>query len=107
MGEVAPLVETLVSDVHEYMMKVLQRIVADSMSDFPKLVLGAQQEARRLLDDQYEKAHAYVKVFLASEKYITTLDDVGYGKVLEEVTNVIDQYHNVSQAVAGRAPNAT
>lgn len=86
---VPPAVWTLMNKVHEYISKVLNRFVADTMADFPRLVGSVQTEVRNVVQKQYDEARAHVGFLLRSQKvYMGTLDESGYVKLIDEMSQL-------------------
>ena len=58
------------------------------MKGFPRLVAAVHKKIRRNVMDQFLKAEDHVANLVASEHYISTQDEGGYMRIVNEVENL-------------------
>ena len=82
-------VEYLLSNVRDYMLKVLSRFVTDGMVEFPRLAITVQGDVQRIVTEAHAAATKLLDAVLQSEiNCVLTLDESGYERLLDEMREV-------------------
>jgi len=84
--------DKLVMAIKNYIVKVITKFIADSMNDFPRLVPAVTAQLHETVQEHHQQLDTLLRAILDSERScVTTLDESGYEKMLEEINTIVDK----------------
>ncbi len=80
----------LLTNIREYLLKVLKQFVSEVMAGFPRLETSIKSDVESIVEDAYEVTDNMLGFMFTSETaFTTTLDEANYEKIVDTMESIV------------------